>query len=197
MLHFVNFLKHFLYPLTLPTVLVQFNLCILTPLFQHFSLLAKLTSCLEWEPEDQSAFWGHLGLAPLIRDLSASRVDSSRLTISMTNASCENMWFVQMEKFFPSTGEYIKYLYLWENKVMYAALTKFLLFTSVCRLVFASSEFHWLLSLLKYQLWDMESQQNNLFPAHEKFTQVKTQCLKVNIPILTNTLNVYTCIQLK
>lgn len=66
--------------LTLHTWLEQFNLHIFMSLLQPFSLIPQLTSCLEWEPEEQPVFWGCLGLAPLILALSAAGVDVTRLT---------------------------------------------------------------------------------------------------------------------
>lgn len=66
--------------LSLPTLQEQFNLSVFMSSLQAFSLIPQLTSCLEWEPEDQPVFWGCSGLAPLILALSAARDDFSRLT---------------------------------------------------------------------------------------------------------------------
>lgn len=66
--------------LSLPTLLEQFNLHVFLSLLQPFSLIPQLTSCLQWEPEDQPVFWECPGLAPLILALSAAGVDVTRLT---------------------------------------------------------------------------------------------------------------------
>lgn len=66
--------------LSLPTLLEQFNLHVFLSLLQPFSLIPQLTSCLQWEPEEQPVFWECPGLAPLILALSAPGVDVTRLT---------------------------------------------------------------------------------------------------------------------
>lgn len=131
MAYFVGFPAKFLYSWTLPTSLVWFNLCILVSLFLHF----RLTSCLEWELWGQSAFWGHLGLAPLILALSANRFDYSRLT-----SKCDKCFLWEHAVYLNGVISSL-YAFLWgmykvtwsceKNQAIYNILTKFLFFSSI------------------------------------------------------------------